>query len=161
MKLEPIPAWRKVERAIVNDKRWTWGDLIPSEEIDEMLGLSRPGADDRADQLQAYQLGRLQQLDALRNHMLREHRMHLNTEPGLGIRIVLPHEQTAVVQSKGRSALAKALRDMRDGLAYVDTSQLTAEQRKENTDAQVRLAARVQALKPIDRAIIRIGKEVR
>jgi len=48
-------------------------------------------------------------------------------------------------------ALAKALREMRDGLAHVNRSALTAEQARENTDAQVRLAARVQALRPIDR----------
>ena len=41
--------------------------------------------------------------------------------------------------------------EMRDGLAHVNRGALTAEQARENTDAQVRLAARVQALRPIDR----------
>ena len=40
---------------------------------------------------------------------------------------------------------------MSEGLAHINRAELTAEQVRENTDAQVRLAQRVQALRPIDR----------
>lgn len=50
-----------------------------------------------------------------------------------------------------RASLAKALREMAEGLTHVNRSELTSEQIRENTDAQVRLAARVAALRPIDR----------
>lgn len=146
-----LPAWRNVERAIVTDKCWTYGDLIPWADLHEMLGLEQPGADERADVYQEWQLRRLQQVDALRKHMLKEHAMYLETEIGEGLRIVLSAEQTARVQQRGRASLAKALREMADGLTHVNRSQLTAEQIRENTDAQVRLAARVAALRPIDR----------
>lgn len=159
MSLDRVPAWRNVERAIVTDGRWTFGDLIPWDDLHELMGIEQPGPNARADAFQEWQLLRLQNVDCLRTHMLREHRMYLETEIGLGLRIVLPAEQTAKVQDKGRKALARALRDMRDGLVYLDTAQLTSEQRKENTDAQVRLAARVEALKPIDRGLIRLTKD--
>lgn len=159
MSLDRVPAWRNVEHAIVAEGRWTYGDLIPWDELHTLMGIEQPGPNARADAFQEWQLLRLQNVDCLRTHMLREHRMYLETEIGLGLRIVLPSEQTAKVQDKGRKALARALRDMRDGLTHVDATQLTAEQRRENTDAQVRLAARVDALRPIDRGLIRIGRE--
>lgn len=151
MSTDLLPAWRNVERAIVTERRWTYGDLIGWDEIGALLGLEQPGPDARADVYQEWQLRRLQQVDALRKHMLREHAMYLDTEIGEGLRIVIPAEQTARVNQRGRASLAKALREMRDGLAYVNRGALTAEQARENTDAQVRLAARVQALRPIDR----------
>lgn len=152
MSADLLPAWRNVERAIVNDKRWSYGDLISHDELNELLHLPQPSACERADVYQDWQLRRLQQVDALRKHMLREHAMLLDTEVGEGLRIVIPAEQTARVNQRGRASLAKALREMRDGLTHLNRSMLTAEQARENTDAQVRLAARVSALRPIDRA---------
>lgn len=153
--IDRLPAWRNVEHAIVAENRWSYGDLIPWDDLHALMGIKEPGPNETAAKYKAWQLMRLQNVDALRDHMLREHLMYLDTEIGLGLRIVLPAEQTLRVQDKGRKALARALRDMRDGFTHVNTAQLTSEQRKENTDAQVRLAARVQALKPIDRALIR------
>lgn len=146
-----LPAWRNAEQAIVTEKRWAYGDLIPWADLHDLFGLEQPNADERADVYQEWQLRRLQQVDALRKHMLKEHAMYLETEIGEGLRIVLPAEQTARVQQRGRASLAKALREMADGLTHINRSQLTAEQIRENTDAQVRLAARVAALRPIDR----------
>jgi hypothetical protein len=146
-----LPAWRNAEQAIVTEKRWAYGDLIPWADLHDLFGLEQPSADERADVYQEWQLRRLQQVDALRKHMLKEHAMYLETEIGEGLRIVLPAEQTARVQQRGRASLAKALREMADGLTHINRSQLTAEQIRENTDAQVRLAARVAALRPIDR----------
>ena len=151
MSTDLLPAWRNVERAIVAENRWTYGDLIGWDDLHQLLGLQQPGPSARADVYQEWQLRRLQQVDALRKHMLREHAMYLDTEVGEGLRIVIPAEQTARVNQRGRSALAKALREMRDGLTHLNRGMLTAEQARENTDAQVRLAARVAALRPIDR----------
>ena len=160
MSTDLLPAWRNVERAIVNDKRWTYGDLIGWDEINTLLGLEQPSPSARADVYQEWQLRRLQQVDALRKQMLRDHAMLLDTEIGEGLRIVIPAEQTARVNQRGRAALAKALREMRDGLSHLNRAMLTTEQAKENTDAQVRLAARVSALRPIDRGEkLAIGKE--
>lgn len=151
MSTDLLPAWRNVERAIVDDKRWDYGDLIQWDDLHALLGMQQPGANDRADVYQEWQLRRLQQVQALRTHMLKEHAMLLETEIGEGLRILLPAEQTSRVQQRGRAALAKALREMRDGLTYLNRAALTQEQVRENTDAQVRLAQRVQALRPIDR----------
>lgn len=151
MSLDRVPAWRNVEHAIIAEGRWTYGDLIPWDELHALMKIERPSPNGRADAFQEWQLLRLQNIDCLRTHMLREHRMYLDTEIGLGLRIVLPAEQTAKVQDKGRKALARALRDMREGLTHVDAGQLTAEQRRENVDAQVRLASRAQMLRAIDR----------
>lgn len=150
-KTDLLPAWRNVERAIVDEKRWVYGDLIPWDAIHTLLDMPQPGPTARADLYQEWQLRRLQQVDALRRQMLKEHAMYLETEIGEGLRIVLPAEQTARVQQRGRMSLAKALREMSEGLAHINRAELTAEQVRENTDAQVRLAARVQALRPIDR----------
>lgn len=147
-----LPAWRNVAREI-EQGRYTYGDLIAWEELDQIMCMPRPSAADRADRYQVWQLQRLQQVDLLRKHLLRERQMYLDTEIGNGLRILHPHEQTARVQAKGRAELAKALRDMGAGLQHVNRSMLTAEQQRENTDAQVRLAAKIAAVRDADRSI--------
>lgn len=150
--ISKLPAWRNVADAITVNKRWTWGDLIPHDELEILLNMPRPKGSDTADAYHMWQLRRLQEFSSLREHLLKEHNMYLVAETGLGYRIVLPSEQTQSVQVRARSALAKALRDARDGLTYVDTSQLTAEQRKENVDAQTALASRAAVLQRLNRS---------
>lgn len=150
MSKDLLPAWRNVEFAITVSRRYTYGDLIPYDELYEMLALPRPPTDARADAMDSWRLRILQEISALRQEMLIEHQMMLETELGVGLRILLPCDQTAASEAALRKELMKSLRQHRDRILNVDHSQLTASQRQENVDAQVRMAKRVQAIRGIE-----------
>lgn len=145
-----LPAWRNIERAIIDDRAFTWGDVIAFDDLHRMLQLPRPDLSGRADVMEQWRLRILQELTALKRHMLSKHNMMLETEPGVGLRIVMPCDQTALSEAIFRRDLAKTLRSHRDRITCVDHTMLTAEQRRENTDAQTRLAARATALRQIE-----------
>lgn len=150
------PPWKNVAHAVIEQGRYTYGDLIPYAELYAMLEAPEPSADASAAAYKDWQLRKLQQVEELRKYLLVEHQMMLDTEIGTGLRILLPHEQTRASESRARSEISRALRDLGARLANVDRSQLTAEQLRENTDAQVRLASRLQALRKVDRGAPRL-----
>jgi hypothetical protein len=150
------PPWKIVAHAVVVERRFTYGDLIPYAELYDMLGAPEPSADATAAVYKDWQLRKLSQVEELRKYLLIEHQMMLDTEIGTGLRILLPHEQTAVSEGKARGEISRTLRDLHARLSNVDRSQLTTEQQRENTDAQVRLAARLQALRGVDRRAPRL-----
>lgn len=149
MNIARLPAWRNVEAAII-DGRYTYGDLIPYGDFYALLGLPRPSANALADEAESWRLAVLAERTALVAHMLKEHRMMLDTETGTGLRILLPCEQTAAAELTLRKDMTRALRTHRDRILHVDHAQLTAEQRQENANAQVRFAKRVDALRSIE-----------
>lgn len=150
MTTDVLPAWRRVERAII-DGRWTYGDLIHDAELLELLDLPRPSPDDTAAAADHWRLRVLSEISPLREHMLTEHRMLLLRESGTGYRIIAPRDQTAAVNARQRARLAKELKTWRDGLAYIDVTRLTVAERQANTDAQIALAAKVDMLRAMDR----------
>lgn len=150
MSTDVLPAWRRVERAILGG-RWTYGDLIQDGELLELLELPKPGPDDTAAAAEHWRLRVLSEVSPLREQMLTEHRMLLVREAGTGYRIVMPSDQTAVVNARQRARVAKELKAWREGLAYVDFGRLTVAERQANTDAQISLAKKVDLLRAQDR----------
>ena len=112
---------------------------------------NEPGGDARADTYKAWQLRVLQEITELKRRMLLDHKMKMEQERGVGLRILLPCEQTETSEGRLRKELTKALRAHRDTITNVDHTQLTSEQRKDVVDAQARLGARLAVLRPIDR----------
>lgn len=150
MSTDMLPAWRNVERAIITDRAYTWGDVIGFDSLYALIDMPKPEPSARADVMEQWRLRVLQEVTALKRQMLSEHNMMLEAEPGVGLRIVMPADQTAASEARFRRELTKALRDHRDRIVNVERGLLTAEQRKENADAQVRLSARATALRNIE-----------
>ncbi|MBA8886175.1 hypothetical protein FHW12_000366 [Dokdonella fugitiva] len=149
MSIQRLPAWRNVEDAILSGT-YTYGDLIPYGELFAMLGMPKPELSDRADAMESWRLSVLQERASLVEHMLKQHAMMLETENGVGIRILLPSEQTGAAERTLRKELTRSLRAHRDRISNVAYDRLTPAQQKENTDAQVRIAQRVDALRAIE-----------
>lgn len=149
-----LPAWRNAERAIVEEGQYAFGDMIPFESLYCLLDLPKPPSNARADVMEQWRLRVLQEVTALKREMLTQHNMMLDTEHGVGLRIVMPCEQTAVSESIFRREMTRAMRNHRDRIDNVEQTLLTAEQRRENADARARLAARTDALRNIEHSRI-------
>lgn len=145
------PPWKNVAHAIADEGRYTYGDLIPYSELYDLLGIPEPASDSTAAGYKDWTLRKMQQVEELRRYMLTEHQMMLSTETGIGLRILLPREQSGAAEVAARGEISRALRDLGSRLANVNRALLTPEELRANTDAQVRLASKLQALRKIDR----------
>lgn len=70
--------------------------------------------------------------------LLKDQQVHLYNVRGVGYEILAPAHQTKRAEEEGVREMRKALTRLGDRLVNVDHAQLTAEQRRQNVDAQVR-----------------------
>lgn len=148
-----FPAWKDAVARIVGGE-YGYGDLISHEAIDELLQLDRPTGRMSHDELKAFELRRMSGVSSLQDALLREHMMDMQNDRGRGYRILKPAEQTEHAVKSTDGAIRKAIREKRTRLFHVDHSQLTTEQRKENTDAIIQAAAQTQALRLVARGVL-------
>jgi phage terminase small subunit len=115
------------------------GDIITEEWKQNNFGINCPETGTLAD-MQQYQLKMLSAMDNFKSILLEHYQIHLKAI-GQGSHVVLPpEEQTQEAWTNGVNDIKRAFRKMGTALVNVDVTQITNEQRKENTDAQVRLA---------------------
>lgn len=134
-----LPAWRNAAAQLFSG-RYTYGDEITHEELQEALRLPKPTGLLKPEEYERWRLDLLSQVDALSDWLLEEKNMCLQSVQGRGYRIVPPSEQTEFAVKQGRKKIRSELRKMGRRLSFVDTSALTADQRRENADALARLS---------------------
>lgn len=137
-KLKQFPLWKEAVTVFLatNPKP---GDIISAEWKQENFGITKPDTG-TVEQVQEYQLKLLATTDAFRTVLLEQYQIHLKP-CGKGAHIVIPpHEQTQEAWGNGVNDIKRAFRKMGTALINVDVAQLTQDQRKDNTDAQVRMA---------------------
>jgi len=135
-----LPAWREAAKRLA-DAKISHGDAISHEQLRAWLEMPQPSGSVTFEVVQQWQLAMLSQVDALRDYLLEERRMLLVPEIGRGYRIAQPSEQTDIATKDGVKKARRAIAQMQRQLLYVDTGQLTDEQRKQNVDAQARAGA--------------------
>jgi hypothetical protein len=150
MSVTLLPAWKNVVAAI-EAGRWGYGDLIAHEDLQEILSLPEPRGSVTADEYKNWRFRYLTETTALADHLLMEKRMALRSETGTGYRIVLPQDQTRLAELDLQREMARAFRAAGLRIRQVNSSLLSAEQIKENTDAAVRLSAKRDAMRRVDR----------
>lgn len=143
------PGWKNALFRI-RGGAYTYGDMIPTDELRAMLLLHRPEGKITWAQHQKHQLEELQAVTELRTHLLRECNMLLVKERH-GYRILNPAEQTTYATQEAERELRKVLRDMRDRLVCIAHDKLTDDERKANADALARMGAMRQAFHRINR----------
>lgn len=147
---ELYPVWKQ---ALVRFKEagFVYGDIVPHDWFHEAFGL--PSAADQAKlsvpQYQAVRLKRLGSFEPLQAALLNDHGIDLQTEPGVGYRLVHPRDQVRRAYEDGQRAIKKAIRDMTDrGVVNVNTGALTADERRANADIQARIGMLRGLLRP-------------
>ena len=116
---------------------FTYGSIIPKQWFDLRFGLTEPEtiADAHKNQtLYATMMGQL------RARLLVEKNMALRTKQCVGQEVVQPAEQTEWAMAEAQSNIAKELEKARDRLLHVNFGELTAEERRENSDAVAKLS---------------------
>ncbi len=148
-----FPAWKNAVARIASGE-FTHGSFISHEQMDDLLGLTRPVGKVTIEEIRAFEIERLQGVDSLRVALLRDHRMDMQSVRGRGFHILMPQDQTAAAVLDGDAALNKALRVKKQRLTHVDLAQLTSEQRKANTDAMVQVSAQSLVLRQVKRGLL-------
>lgn len=134
-----LPAWRNAAAELFTG-RYSYGDVIPHDELQAALRLSKPTGLLKPEEYERWRLDLLSQLDALSDWLLEERNMCLRSIQGQGYQIVPPSEQTDYAVKQGRKRIRAELRKMGRRLSFIDTAALTVEERRQNADALARLS---------------------
>lgn len=135
---EYYPPWKRTILRILEKHKP--GDVISNTWLDQEMELQWPKLA-TPDEMRAFQFQRLAARESMRQRLLIDHRVYLETIRGVGMRWVYPHEQTQIVMARKDSELAKAFNRAKDGLSFVDYESLDDEAMRRNRDALAKVAA--------------------
>lgn len=134
------PAWRHALQ-MFRQHGFRAGELITHDWLYEAFSIQRPTSSTPKSVADRAELACLGQFNRLADALLNEDKVALTTVRGLGYRVVPPGDQTGWAEAECRAGMAKVLRQSGERIRNVDLTRLTADQRRENADAQARLAA--------------------
>lgn len=139
---EPLrlyPAWRQVEAELLAAGLQD-GATIPMQYLRKALGVQDPRELD-GDEALREQLQFNRAMGWLCDSLLKNYRIKLRVVPTVGYMVVPPDEQTFLAVKERGAEMQNALRRGLDEVTYVRTELLNDQQRRENADAQAKLAA--------------------
>lgn len=134
-----LPPWRNAAAELFAG-RYTYGDVVPHEELQAALNLPKPVGRVTVDEYEGWRLSLLAQVDALSAFLLEERNMCLKAIPGQGYMILKPEEQTDYAMGHGLKRVRSELRKMGRRLSFIDRSALSHEEARKNADALARLS---------------------
>lgn len=134
-----LPPWRNAAAELFAG-RYTYGDVVPHEELQAALMLPKPTGKITVDEYEEWRLSLLSQVDALATFLLEERNMCLKAVPGQGYMIVPPEKQTEYAVDFGMRKVRSELRKMGRRLSFIDRGALTHEDARKNADALARLS---------------------
>lgn len=135
--LRQSPPWKRALRMLI-ERRLEYGQVIHKSELRELFGLAEPITAAGQEELNGEFL---QQLSALRQELLEQHRLELRTMPSdSSYELVPPSAQTGLALSEGLHDLRLATRKMARRLTFIRHEELTDEERRKNADAQAKAA---------------------
>lgn len=140
------PAWKNAAAELFSGK-YAYGDIVPHEELQAVLGLPKPTGKIEVEQYENWRLSLLSQVDALTDFLLEEKHICLRTVIGEGYMLVKPADQTSFAVKQGQKGLKSALQKMGRRLSFIDRTALSSEQAKDNADALARLSFLQQQVK--------------
>lgn len=128
------------------------GDIVSHDELRLLIGLEEPTYDD-LDQIpiarrveiikektKRYQFAYLQEVEDLKDCLLKDHKILLKNVRGEGYRLMPPHEQTHEAMSTLKKEVSVSIRRANDVLTNVRIEVLDLESRQEHLDAQAKLS---------------------
>lgn len=134
-----LPAWRNAAAELFTG-RYTYGDVVPHEELQAALMLPKPAGKITVDEYEQWRLALLAQVDALSTFLLEERSMCLKAVPGQGYMIVEPAKQTEFALDHGMKRVKSELRKMGRRLSFIDRASLSHEEARQNADAMAKLS---------------------
>ncbi len=133
------PAWRQAVKAFL-EQGFQADDVIAFDWLYENFGLEKINPDTPYEEAQKTQLQFLASFKKFEEELLTEHQIALDTERGIGYKIVPSEKQSRWAFEKGLAEYKKVTRKAQSRLTNVDLVKLSTEERKENADLMARLA---------------------
>lgn len=142
------PLWKEAVSEFIREGLDAPGTILSEDWKMMHFGLALPTSAKYED-VQKFQLKMLSAFESFRETLLQTHQVHLKSIGG-GAHIVLaPHEQTSNAWNTGITDIARTMRQMRTRLTHVQIESLTNTERKENTDALVRMSMMAGMVKQV------------
>lgn len=151
MEVLQYPNYSQLWKSALKDPRiagLSYGDTISHQELRELIGLPDPAYLDNFTDIQTAQLAYVYSMDHIKKALLEDECKDLQSTRGVGYTVVHPGEQTKLAVDECEDKLKKLLRKTVKRVSFVDHTQLTDEQRKENTDALARMSFFRTTIKP-------------
>ncbi len=114
------------------------GFVLPYEWLEIELELDYKIAS--REQYQDFSLDRFKQVEAFKDRLMREHHIHLATDPGVGYRVQAPGEVHHAEAANVSRTIKNTTRKAALRLAFVPLDRLTDNQRRDHADALARVA---------------------
>jgi len=123
----------------------SYGDIINHTDILAWSEIELPDMADlsREEQVQAfnkYSLARVAVVEGLREFLLCERMMYMQSVVGTGYQIVQPAQQTEAAVRKGMAQIQKGLKHASKGVGQVNVALLDTRQREYNSSVKARLS---------------------
>jgi hypothetical protein len=117
------------------------GDIIPMAWFYEHFRVKEPSSRGTIAEFQEEQFRFLGEMDRFQKALAEDYDLALQNVRGEGYRIVPPAEQTEWAMDRAQREFGKALSRAHMRLTHIRLNELTDEQRRQNADAQAKLAA--------------------
>jgi hypothetical protein len=116
------------------------GAVVPHEWFYAKLNLSKSGPRTPLEQAQRTQFLYWDEMDKVRQVLLEEHCIAINSRPGVGYEVVPPGEQSGWATKHMTRQFGKEFRLCRDRIVYTNVDALTDGERKDRSDQLAKLA---------------------
>lgn len=143
--LSLYPLWKQSVKIFLESMS-SPGTIITEEWRCEHFGIKKP-AYGTPDEFKDYQFKMLAAFEGFRRELLENHMIHLKAAGGGNYVVLPPGEQTKEAWGSGVKEINRCVSKMHVSLTHIDHSQLTADERRENTDAQAKLSFMAQMIK--------------
>jgi len=132
------PAWKEAVKTFIESKPEPGHIISEGWKLDH-FGITKPNHG-TAEQFQRYSFEMLQAFEPFRRTLLEEYQVYLKPCGHGAHMVVHASEQTSDAWKKRTRAIGREIVALRKEVTNVNYAELTAEQRKENTDKQIKVA---------------------
>lgn len=145
-----LPSWRQAAEDFLRE--FDYGDVVPIDWLEAKFDIPKLEESQSltAEQFRDRQFVWLANIEALKDYLLRNHQVMLESVRGKGYRWVPPHEQTDVAMRDFQQGARKLFRLTGSRLQNLRHLELTSDQRKISADA----AAKVSTLRGMARKVL-------
>lgn len=117
-----------------------YGHVISKDWLMAQFGLKEPKTGTRKD-FETFAFSLLSHMDAFRDHLLKDHKMCLDSVRGEGYRIVPPRDQAGLAMARLQKSVSSEIRKAVMTLTHINESLLTTEERQHQSAQLGKVAA--------------------
>lgn len=141
------PNWKNAVRLFI-EAEFKYEQLIPHSWFILALNMKKPVDSATFEDGIKFESEYRNQMEMVKKELLREHNIYIENKYGDGYYVIPPEKQTKAALDDMFTSLNKRLNKARRIIKYTNIEALNYEQKRENTDAQVKVSLLKRMLKP-------------